>query len=99
MSIPLGGKTAGGNQHCAASVRDLGEVMSHILDQLYEVVTIVHISQILKLSPKESGLQNQADPAPPATRCDFWQVSYLTLSVSGSSSVNGGIMKSPSLGN
>nr|XP_044625053.1 uncharacterized protein LOC123285324 isoform X1 [Equus asinus] len=24
--------------------------------------------RILKLSPKESGLQNQADPAPPATR-------------------------------
>nr|XP_044625055.1 uncharacterized protein LOC123285324 isoform X3 [Equus asinus] len=27
--------------------------------------------RILKLSPKESGLQNQADPAPPATRFRF----------------------------
>ncbi|XP_070096784.1 uncharacterized protein [Equus przewalskii] len=32
---------------------------------------------ILKLSPKESGLQNQADPAPPATRLIQWRVSPL----------------------
>ncbi|XP_070096785.1 uncharacterized protein [Equus przewalskii] len=31
---------------------------------------------ILKLSPKESGLQNQADPAPPATRHRVWSPFY-----------------------
>nr|XP_044625054.1 uncharacterized protein LOC123285324 isoform X2 [Equus asinus] len=32
--------------------------------------------RILKLSPKESGLQNQADPAPPATRHRVWSPFY-----------------------